>query len=465
MKAIGLILFPIYTSVLSIAEYGILGLLEVTAQLLIAVLSLSIHSGVVRFYFDKQYSGKQKDMYFVSLLVVFIVSMVAGIFIFSYSGRFSRILLDNGDYFLLIRLMYVSVIFQVLNSVPTNLMRLQEKATMYTVLMVTRLLISLVVIIYLVVRRNMGLEGILIGQICGHISYFLLVLRFSIRNSQISFDFKLIANLITFSFPLVFALVSSVIITITDRYCLKSLASMDEVGVYSAAYKIANTLLLIFGAMQMALTPMFYQKMEDPNRLRFYSKIITYSIYIGMILTLGISFFGLEIIKVLSRNPDYWLANNAIPVLSFALLFGMVRYYIAHFLSIAKKTKQIALITILVAIINLGLNLLLIPRYSFMGAAFATLVAQLTFLLIMYYYGQKYYYIPYETRKNLLVLGIGAIMIFTVPLLNPLGLGWRLLLKSTIILVFPLVLIPLKYYEAIEKQRLRELFNHVKNMW
>lgn len=465
MKAIGLILFPIYTGVLSIGEYGVLGLLEVTAQLLIAVLSLSIHSGLVRFYYDKQYSGKQKDMYFVSLLVVFMVSMVAGIFIFFFSERFSQILLDNGDYFLLIRLMYVSVIFQVLNSIPTNLMRLQEKATMYTVLMITRLLVSLFVIIYLVVGRQMGLEGILIGQICGHISYFILVLRFSIRNSRINFDTKLIANLITFSIPLIFALVSSVIITITDRYCLKSLATMEDVGVYSAAYKIANTLLLIFGAMQMALTPMFYQKMEDPNRLRFYSKIITYSVYVGMILTLGISFFGLEIIKVLSRNPDYWLANNAIPVLSFSLLFGMVRYYIAHFLSIAKRTRQIALITIFVAIVNLGINLLLIPRYSYMGAAFATLFAQLLFLLLMYYYGQKYYYIPYEIRKNLLVLAIGAVMIFAVPLLNPLGLGWRLILKSSIILAFPLVLIPLKFYEAIEKQRLRELLFQVKNKW
>jgi O-antigen/teichoic acid export membrane protein len=361
--------------------------------------------------------------------------------------------------------MYVSVIFQVLNSIPTNLMRLQEKATMYTVLMVTRLLVSLLVIIYLVVGKKMGLEGILIGQICGHVIYFILVLRYSIRNSRISFDTRLILNLITFSIPLVFALVSSVIITITDRYCLKSLATMEDVGIYSAGYKIANTLLLIFGAMQMALTPMFYQKMEDPNRLRFYSKIITYSIYIGMILTLGISFFGLEIIKVLSRNSDYWLANNAIPVLSFALLFGMIRYYIAHFLSIAKKTRHIALITIFVAILNLGLNLLMIPRYNYMGAAFATLVAQLIFLLLMYYYGQKYYYVPYEIRKNLLVLGIGAVMIFAVPLLNPLDLWWRLILKSSIILVFPLILIPFRFYEDIEKQRLREIFFQVRNMW
>ena len=459
MKAIGLILFPIYSGVLSIGEYGVLGLLEVTSQFLIAVLSLSIHSGVVRFYFDKQYIGKQKDMYFVSLLVVFIVSMVAGIFIYAYSDKFSQILLDNGDYYLLIRLMYVSVIFQVLNLVPTNLMRLQEKAVMYTVLMISRLLVSLFVTIYLVVGKSMGLEGIFIGQISGHITYFILVIRYSIRNSRFSINTRLITQLITFSFPLVFATVSTVIITITDRYCLKSLATMDDVGIYSAGYKIANTLLLIFGAMQMALTPMFYQRMDDPNRLRFYSKIITYSIYIGMILTLGISFFGLEIIKVLSRNPDYWMANNVIPILSYALLFGMIRYYISNFLTIAKRTKEMAFITIFVAILNLGLNLLLIPRYNYMGAAFTTLFAQ------MIYYGQKYYYIPYEIRKNLLVLLIGAVMMFAVPLLNPLGLWWRLILKSAIIVVFPFVLIPFRYYEAIEKQRLREVFEQVRKIW
>ena len=54
------------------------------------------------------------------------------------------------------------------------------------------------------------------------------------------------------------------------------------------------------------------------------------------------------------------------------------------------------------------------------------------------------------------MLLIGAVMMFAVPLLNPLGLWWRLILKSAIIVVFPFVLIPFRYYEAIEKQRLRE---------
>ena len=465
LKAIGLILFPIYSSALSIGEYGILGLLEVTAQLLIAVVSLNISTGLVRFYFDKQYTGKQKEMYFVSLLAVFILAMVTGIFIFAYSDKFSQFLLDSRDYSQLIRLMYVSVIFQVLNTIPTNLMRLQEKATMYSILMVSRLLVSLLVIIYLLVGKKMGLEGILIGQIVGHMTYFILVLGYSIRNSKISINTRLISDLLTFSIPLVLASVSSVIITITDRYCLKSLGTMEDVGVYSAGYKIANTLLIIFAAMQMALVPMFFQKMDDPNRHRFYSKAITYSIYIGMILTLGISFFGMEIIKVLSANPDYWLANNVIPVISFALLFGMIRYYLVQFLSIAKKTRHIAIITLVVAIINLGLNLLLIPKYNYMGAAFATLIAQLVFMLFVFYYSQKFYHIPHEIKKNLLVLGIGALMILAVPLINELGLGWRLILKASIILLFPLVLIPLRFYEEIEKQRLREFIDKLRNRW
>lgn len=458
MKVIGLILFPFYSSALSIGEYGILGLLEVTAQFLIAVVSLNISTSLVRFYFDKQYTGKQKDMYFISMLVVFILSMVAGIFIFAYSEKFSQFLLDTRDYSLLIRLMYISVIFQVLNSIPTNLMRLQERATMYSILMVSRLLVSLFVIIYLLVGRKMGLEGILIGQIAGHITYFILVLGYSIRNSKVNINIRLISDMVSFSVPLVLASISSVIITITDRYCLKSLGTMEDVGVYSAGYKIANTLLIIFAAMQMALVPMFFQKMDDPNRHRFYSKAITYSIYIGMLLTLGISFFGMEIIKVLSANPDYWLANNVIPVISFALLFGMIRYYLAQFLSIAKRTRHIAIITLVVAIINLGLNLLLIPKFSYMGAAFATLLAQLVFLLFVFYFSQKFYYVPIEVKKNLLVMGIGAMMLLAVPILNQMGLGWRLFLKASMIIIFPFVLIPLRFYEAIEIQSVQAFF-------
>jgi len=464
IKLIGLILFPLYTLHFSIAEFGTLGILEVSSQLFIAFFGLSLHSAFFRYYWDNQFLGKQRSMLFNMLIILLFCIAIMFIITIPLSFKISQLLFDDIQYQYLVTLMIISSGLQIINNVPAILLRLQEKSVLYSVANIIKLVFTLILTIYFIIYRGRGLNGIYEAQILGQAIYLLFLLRYLIRNLQIKYDKFIIKVLLVFSFPLVFSSVSSILLSVTDRYCLKFLADLSNVGLYSAGYKIASAIAFIISAGQLAVTPMIYKKINDPDSKRFYSKIMTYFTYIVMIMVIGLSIFGKEVIKVLSQNSDYWDSFKIIPIISFSIVFSMLGYIAITGLTIIKKTNIIATITIIISIINLGLNLLFIPFFQSIGAATATLLTQLIYYISIYYYAQKYYYIPYEMNKVVKMIMTGLVIIFIAIPVNDLHLLVRLLIKIVLISSYPFVLYCLNCYEQIELERIKGAWNKWKNL-
>jgi O-antigen/teichoic acid export membrane protein len=171
----------------------------------------------------------------------------------------------------------------------------------------------------------------------------------------------------------------------------------------------------------------------------------------------------LEIVKVFTASTKYWDAAKVIPFISFALFFGMLKDTSLIGLQIIKKTKIIGTTVFLVAILNLLLNILLIPRYNIMGASVATLLSQIIFFIVIFVYAQKHYFIPYEILKiakmTFLALVLYGLSLFS----SDLNLVLRLVIKLMLIFSFPFLLYPLGFYEKIELDRLRGAWRKWRN--
>jgi O-antigen/teichoic acid export membrane protein len=96
-----------------------------------------------------------------------------------------------------------------------------------------------------------------------------------------------------------------------------------------------------------------------------------------------------------------------------------------------------------------------IPLWGIIGAAFATLTAQLIYWLITYYYSQKEYHIPYEINKILILLVVGGILSCAGLVINDLSLPLRLMIKSACLISFPFILALFNFYEPVELQAIR----------
>ncbi|HQC62949.1 MAG TPA: hypothetical protein PLC51_07805, partial [Candidatus Marinimicrobia bacterium] len=113
-KLIGIILVPLYTQHLSLKEYGILSILEVSSQLLVTIFSANLYTAFFRWYWEKEYSDRQKSIFFTTFLSLIFISglMVAGMY--GFSSRLSVLLFDNSDFNYLIRLMSIAAALQIL---------------------------------------------------------------------------------------------------------------------------------------------------------------------------------------------------------------------------------------------------------------------------------------------------------------------------------------------------------------
>jgi O-antigen/teichoic acid export membrane protein len=207
-------------------------------------------------------------------------------------------------------------------------------------------------------------------------------------------------------------------------------------------------------SINLAITPMLYKIMDDPNNKRVYSKVMTYVALGVMFCVMGISFFGREIIKVMAQNPEYWNSYKVIPFISFGIYFGMLKDISAVGLNLTKKTKIISVIVVTISIVNILANALLIPIFQTIGAAIASLISQFLFFLLMYIFAQRYYFIPYEYVKLFLLSVVGMIIILMGSLVQDVQISVRLLTKLCLLASFPLILYVLKFFEPIEIDRL-----------
>jgi O-antigen/teichoic acid export membrane protein len=174
---------------------------------------------------------------------------------------------------------------------------------------------------------------------------------------------------------------------------------------------------------------------NNPNSKEIYSKIITVWAVLVAFAALGISLFSKEIIEIMT-TPAFYDAYKVVPILVLAYVFRGLYCFPINGLFYAKKTKIIPIVTIVAAITNVALNLLWIPRYGIMGAAWATACAFGVTAILAYYFSCKYYPLIYEYGKLVKIFG-SALMIFMITwYIVPESLLYSLLIKLLALLIF-----------------------------
>ncbi|MBA7518218.1 hypothetical protein ES705_10286 [subsurface metagenome] len=463
-KLVGFVLIPLYTKNFSTAEYGILGVVEITTQIFIVLFGISLYSAFFRWYWDKKYIRNQKSIFFTILVSIGIVSlmMIAGLWF--VSEDLSDFLLEDVKYTYLIRLMLITAGLETLAVIPATLMRLQEKSLLYSVANLVKLSFSLTLTVYFIAFLGKKVEGIYEAQIIGNIVYLLFLSHFIIKNITFRFDLSILKKMFVFSLPLVASALSGLILNITDRYTLRFLTNMSEVGIYTLGFKVANIIkVFVVNSVMLAVSPLIFRMMDEPNNKRFYSKVLTYTTYIVLPVILAVSIFGKEAIKVLSQKPDYWNAYKIIPILSFAILFGMMKDIAMTGLHLMKKTKTIAVIVFTMMSFNVLLCVVLVYFWQSYGASIAILITQILYFITILRFAQKQYHIPFEIRKIIKMIITIVALCLIAKLFNSFPLYLRLITKTVLIISFPFILYFWNFYEEIELERIKGAWDKWKN--
>jgi O-antigen/teichoic acid export membrane protein len=162
-------------------------------------------------------------------------------------------------------------------------------------------------------------------------------------------------------------------------------------------------------AFRLGIEPFFFSHSTNENANKTYAEITKYFVIFGSMILLVVIVFA-DVLKVfIIRDESFWEAMKVVPLIILANFFLGIYNNLSVWYKLTDKTKMGAYISIIGALITLALNFILIPFYSYMGSALATIAAYGTMMIISYYLGNKYYPIPYDMKKILgyLFLSIG----------------------------------------------------------
>ena len=450
-KLVGLFLLPLYTKEFTIEEYGVVGLMDVTIRILVAILGLNLFNAFFRWYWDKDLAQKRDSLFFTVLVAVIIVaSVISAVFVF-FGDTLANLLFENEKFSLVLKLAIVSAATETICVIPFTLLRLQGKAGKFTTTSLIRLLVNVGLNVLLIVKLRLGIESIYIASIAGSIVFLLTLIPYMLKNLSFRFEFVILKSMLHYSVPLLLASITGIILSITDRYVIQFITGLGEVGTYSLGFKLANTIrFLIIMPINMAVLPLFYKIIGEEGSKRFYARFTTYYTFLVGITVLGMSLFAEYVVKLFAQSSDYYSSYLVVPFLSFGILFGMLKDMSLTGLHIRRQTGNIAIITITMALLNLGLNILLIPRFKGVGASVATLIVQFLFFVIVLIVAQKRYHIPYEIRR-IVIIAINIVVLFIISkLFSGFSMPVKLILNFILILVYPLTLFLAGFYEDRE---------------
>jgi len=305
--------------------------------------------------------------------------------------------------------------------IPLHYLRINNKAFIFTMITLVNVLINVSLNIYLIRYRGMGIEGVFISNLAASAFSFLILIPVVIKNFNAQFSRSIWKKLILFGLPFVPSGLSSMIIELSDRYMLQWFKGLEDVGLYSAGHKLGIFMMLVVMAFRFAWQPFFLQKHDDPQAPRLFSKIMTWFVFLMTIVFLLVSFFIKDIVsfEVMGRHiiaQSYWAGITVVPLILAAYLFNGIYINFHPAIFYTGKTWVISVIVGIAALINIGLNLILIPQIGMIGAGISSLSAYVFMAVCTYFVVRKWMPIAYEwgNLAIMLVLTLALTIIFFV---------------------------------------------------
>jgi len=462
-KLIGFILLPLYTSYLTTAEYGILAIIEASGQILIGIFAFSLPTAMLRWCATEKEEQQQKSIVFTTLISTLLIAVSLSIVLIPFSSKFSILFFNHTRFTNYFIILFLSVSFGILNNVPLNLIRLKEKSFFYIIITSLKFATILLLNIYFVVYKKTGVEGIILSQLIGNILLLLLTTPFLLKNVILRFKFKVLKEMFSYGFPLIFTAISALALSSADKYIIKFFIGDAGVGIFSLGHKFGSIInVFLLQSFQLGFLPIAYKMYNKPNAKRYFSKVLTYYAFILVFAVLALSLFSMEIIKFLSHKKSFWPAYSLVPLISFAFIFKGMQYVISLGFHYVKRTSFTAYIVLGTAIFNIILNILLVPQYGYSVSAYIMVISFFIMSVLTYYFSQRLFHIPYEIKKITTLILVGSVLFGLSTLTNDSDLSIRLLVKSMLLISFPAILYFLKFYEKIELLKIKEIFSSIK---
>ncbi len=420
-KIFSFLLVPLYTDALhDKGDYGRVSVLFSWMIFFNVLLAYGMETAFFRFY------NREKDRQ--QVVETAMVSLVWTSFAFLFTALLFREKLAiwaGVDVEYVTYLVWI-LLLDALVIIPFSKLRAQQRPIRYAVIKVGNVLVNLILnvffLIYLpklaahdqggffdsIYYSNFQVGYIIISNV---VASLLTLLAFAPDYFKMRwhFDWPLWRKMLQYSLPVMVAGVAFAINEQFDKILLQKLLPLspekaeEQVGIYSACYKIGLFMVLFRTAYTLGIEPFFFSHADKENAANTYATITRYFVIFGSFIQLAVIVFADILKQIMLRDEVYWEGMKVVPLIIFANFFLGIYTNLSVWYKLIDKTYIGALISLVGAVVTLLLNFWLIPLDGpfggYYGSAIATIGAYGSMMLISYLMGQRYYPVPYDKKR------------------------------------------------------------------
>ncbi len=414
-------LVPLYTELLPKEEYGKVTVIFAYMIFFNVMLAYGMETAFFRFYNKETDKKKVVETATVSVFWTTLFFLVVALLFRNTLAKYSEIDVQYVTYSIWI------LVLDALVVIPFSKLRANQRPVFYSIIKMGNVTINLILNSFFLIFlpkiaaanpdsffgllyfENFQIGYIFVSLVVSSLATF-LVLSSDYFKVNWSFDFDLWKRMMRYGLPILVAGIAFAINEQFDKILLGKLLPANiadsEVGVYSACYKLGLFMVLFRTAYTLGIEPFFFSHADKENATQTYATITKYFVIFGSFIMLVVIVFADLLKYIMIRDSSYWEAMKVVPLIILANFCLGIYTNLSVWYKLIDKTYIGAWISIVGAAVTLVLNFLLIPKYSYMGSAIATISAYGSMMVISYVLGNRYYPIPYDMKKISGYLGL-----------------------------------------------------------
>lgn len=365
---------PVFTRLMSPSEIGIVATYTTWFTLVAVFANLSLNSG--SFNIAMMEFKTERDQYISSVVVMSTLATVLTFVVYILFQNNINAIIDIPQP--LIWIMFLSLLFLPATNFWMARQRYEYKyISVGVITFFTNILALFLGVVFVIIFSRYGkdlafgrIAGTNILPICIAVFFYITLLY----KGRTFYNKKYLLFVLTVNTPMMFQALSKQILDISDRIMISRLRGKYEVGIYGVLYTVSSFSLLVWNAINMSIVPYMFEKIGSIDGERRIRKLINSILVFYGCVCIGITLIAPEIVKVLATE-EYYSAIYMMPPVAAGIFFTCLHNIYSNVLLYYKKTNIVMLATAFAAVVNIILNIIFIPRYGFVAAAYTTLVS------------------------------------------------------------------------------------------
>lgn len=458
-RFVNYLLVPIQTAKFAAAggQYGVITNVYAYTALLIIILTYGMETTFFRFM-NKEGEDPRR-VYSTTLRMVGTTALVFCVAVVLFRQQIAT-LMGYGDRPEYVWVLFITVAIDAFSAILFAYLRCKHRPVKFASLKIINILMNVALnLLYLIILPALRLNPLGIYDEAFtldvawvfYINFFctamtLLLLWKELRGIAAGFDRGVCRRMLGYTWPILVMGLAGQLNQCVSQIIFPYLydgtpqEATEQLGIYGACIKIAMIMVMITQAFRFAYEPFVFGKSKDSDNRETYAKAMKYYVIFTLLAFLVVMGY-IDVLRYII-GPSYWPGLKVVPIVMAAEIMFGVFFNLSFWYKLTDRTIWGAWFSGIGCVILIAIDVLLIPRFSYMACAWAGFAAYGTSMLISYFVGQRYYPIAYPVRAILGYVVLAAVLFAAINRSNAwLPLWGAVAVNTVLVAVFAAVIV------------------------